>query len=59
MADLQYTCARSLLSIIRLASALARLRFSQTIEIGDVDEALRLVDVSKSSLMDTTPKHYM
>jgi len=52
MADLQYTCARSLLSLIRMSSALARLRFSETIEIGDVDEALRLVDVSKSSLTD-------
>lgn len=50
--DLQYTCARTLLSIIRMASALARLRFSDTVEIGDVEEALRLIDVSKSSLLD-------
>ncbi|KAI9007723.1 putative DNA replication licensing factor Mcm7 [Hyaloraphidium curvatum] len=50
--DLQYTCARTLLSIIRMSTALARLRFSDIVEVGDVEEALRLIDVSKSSLLD-------
>lgn len=50
--DLQYTCARTLLSVIRMSTALARLRFSDVVEIGDVEEALRLIDVSKSSLID-------
>ncbi|KAI8913605.1 MCM2/3/5 family-domain-containing protein [Gorgonomyces haynaldii] len=55
-AEFQYTSARTLLSIIRLASALARLRFSTVIEIFDVDEALRLIDVSKASLLQDKPK---
>ncbi|KAJ8324371.1 DNA replication licensing factor MCM7 [Batrachochytrium dendrobatidis] len=56
MDDFQYTCARTLLSVIRLATATARLRFSAVVEITDVDEALRLTEVSKSSLVeqDTT-----
>ena len=41
---------RTLLGIVRLSQALARLRFSDTVAIDDVDEALRLVEVSKSSL---------
>jgi DNA replication licensing factor MCM7 len=55
--ELQYTSARTLLSIIRLSTALARLRFADVVEEGDVDEALRLIDVSKASLMDGTAKH--
>ncbi|KAI9346991.1 MCM2/3/5 family-domain-containing protein [Obelidium mucronatum] len=50
--DFQHTCARSLLSMIRLASALTRLRFSEEVEVGDVEEALRLIEVSKSSIYD-------
>lgn len=46
-----YTSARTLLGIVRMSQALARLRFSNVVEIGDVDEALRLLDVSKSSLV--------
>ncbi|RHY56194.1 hypothetical protein DYB30_005772 [Aphanomyces astaci] len=42
--------ARQLLSILRLSQALARLRFSNTVMTEDVDEAIRLVYVSKSSL---------
>lgn len=41
---------RQLLSILRLSQALARLRMSPTVRHEDVDEALRLVDSSKSSL---------
>lgn len=46
-----YTSARTLLGVLRMSQALARLRFSAQVEIGDVDEALRLLDVSKSSLV--------
>jgi len=52
LSDFQYTCARTLLSVVRLSTALARLRFSDAVDVGDVDEALRLIDVSKSSLLD-------
>ena len=41
---------RTLLGVLRLAQALARLRFSETVVNEDVDEALRLVEVSKASL---------
>lgn len=47
-----YTTARTLLSIIRLAEALARLRFSDAVAQSDVDEALRLMKMSKASLGD-------
>ena len=43
---------RQLLSIIRLSQALARLRFTQFVGREDVDEAIRLVHCSKSSLID-------
>ncbi|KAK0533627.1 DNA replication licensing factor MCM7 [Tilletia horrida] len=45
-----YMSARALLAILRLSQALARLRFADVVEIPDVDEALRLMDVSKASL---------
>ncbi|EAU34895.1 DNA replication licensing factor mcm7 [Aspergillus terreus NIH2624] len=41
---------RTLLGIVRLSQALARLRFSNVVVTEDVDEALRLVEVSKASL---------
>ena len=44
--------ARQLLSILRLSQALARLRMSNTVSHGDVDEAMRLTHSSKSSLLD-------
>eukprot|EP00898_Chlorokybus_atmophyticus_P003807 jgi/Chlat1/4427/Chrsp29S04389 len=47
-----YTTARTLLSILRLSQALARLRFADQICQGDVDEALRLMQMSKISLVD-------
>ncbi|KND00472.1 DNA replication licensing factor MCM7 [Spizellomyces punctatus DAOM BR117] len=52
MEDFQYTSARTLLSVIRMATALARLRFADEVDLSDVDEALRLMDVSKASLLD-------
>ncbi|KAI5117477.1 hypothetical protein M0805_007181 [Coniferiporia weirii] len=47
-----YTSARTLLGVLRLSQALARLRFSDTVEHADVDEALRLMEVSNESLKD-------
>lgn len=47
-----HTTPRTLLAVLRMAQALARLRFAEAVEIGDVDEALRLIAVSKSSLYD-------
>ncbi|KAJ5232550.1 DNA replication licensing factor MCM7 [Penicillium chermesinum] len=41
---------RTLLGIVRLSQALARLRFSDEVVREDVDEALRLIEVSKASL---------
>ncbi|KAI0782192.1 MCM2/3/5 family-domain-containing protein [Abortiporus biennis] len=51
-----YTSARTLLGVLRLAQALARLRYSDMVEQGDVDEALRMMDVSKESLYDDEDK---
>ncbi|KAK5663317.1 hypothetical protein OQA88_3745 [Cercophora sp. LCS_1] len=45
-----HTTPRTLLGVVRLAQALARLRFSNTVTQEDVDEALRLVEASKDSL---------
>jgi DNA replication licensing factor MCM7 len=47
-----YTTARTLLGVLRLAQAHARLRFAQEVEILDVDEALRLMEASKESLYE-------
>ncbi|PWZ00443.1 putative DNA replication licensing factor [Testicularia cyperi] len=47
-----YISARTLLGIIRLSQALARLRFDDSVSIHDVDEALRLLEVSKSSILN-------
>lgn len=53
---------RTLLGILRLSQALARLRFGESVVSEDVDEALRLVQASKLSLnhdsqsgMDNSP----
>ncbi|TKA27783.1 hypothetical protein B0A50_04884 [Salinomyces thailandicus] len=47
-----HTSPRTLLGILRLSQALARLRFAEEVLTDDVDEALRLVEVSKASLYD-------
>ncbi|KAF8682750.1 MCM family [Rhizoctonia solani] len=49
-----YTSARTLLAVLRLSQALARLRFNDTVETEDVDEALRLMEASKESLEERT-----
>ena len=45
-----YTSARTLLGVLRLAQALARLRLADVVVHADVDEALRLMECSKQSL---------
>ncbi|KAM3521443.1 hypothetical protein NHJ13051_006241 [Beauveria bassiana] len=45
-----HTTPRTLLGVVRLAQALARLRFSEVVTQDDVDEALRLIEASKDSL---------
>uniref|UniRef100_A0A7S3QKH7 DNA replication licensing factor MCM7 n=1 Tax=Dunaliella tertiolecta TaxID=3047 RepID=A0A7S3QKH7_DUNTE len=47
-----YTTPRTLLSILRLSQACARLRFSNTVDRADVTEALRLMLGSKASLTE-------
>jgi DNA replication licensing factor MCM7 len=53
-----YTSARTLLGVIRLAQAHARLRFANEVEVADVDEALRLTEASKESLYDDEEKEF-
>ncbi len=45
-----HTTPRTLLGVVRLAQALARLRFATAVCRDDVDEALRLMEASKESL---------
>ncbi|RYO98601.1 hypothetical protein DL766_000964 [Monosporascus sp. MC13-8B] len=45
-----HTTPRTLLGVVRLAQALARLRFAASVSRDDVDEALRLMEASKESL---------
>jgi DNA replication licensing factor MCM7 len=49
-----YTTARTLLSILRLSQALARLRFQEDVIREDVDEAIRLMEASSRSLAERT-----
>ena len=51
-----FTSARTLLSIIRMATALAKLRLGDQIERMDVDEALRLMEMSKFTDESKWPK---
>jgi len=48
--DATFTSARTLLAILRLSTALARLRLSNIVERDDVNEAIRLMEMSKESL---------
>lgn len=41
-----FTSPRSLLAVIRMATALARLRLSQIVHLSDVEEAIRLFEVN-------------
>ncbi|KAK4552971.1 DNA replication licensing factor MCM7 [Recurvomyces mirabilis] len=47
-----HTSPRTLLGILRVSQALARLRFAEEVITDDVDEALRLIEVSKASLYE-------
>jgi DNA replication licensing factor MCM7 len=47
-----YTTARSLLGILRLSQALARLSLRDVVSQQDVEEAMRLMDQSKASLRE-------
>lgn len=49
--DTTFTSARNLLAILRLSTALAKLRLSDLVEREDVVEAMRLLEMSKISLM--------
>lgn len=48
--DMTFTSPRNLLGILRLSTALARLRLADIVEKADVSEALRLLEMSKDSL---------
>ena len=50
--DTTFTSARNLLAVLRLATALARLRLADQIEKEDVNEAMRLMEMSKVSLLE-------
>jgi DNA replication licensing factor MCM7 len=50
--DMTYTSARMLLSILRLSTALARLRCGDLVSKDDIDEALRLMESSRLILKD-------
>ncbi|CAJ0931886.1 unnamed protein product [Ranitomeya imitator] len=49
--DTTFTSARTLLSVLRLSTALARLRLEDVVEKEDVNEAMRLMEMSKDSLL--------
>lgn len=53
-----YTTARTLLGILRLSQALARLRFQEEVASADVDEAIRLMNSSKISLVEEGNKKF-
>lgn len=48
--DQTFTSARNLLGVLRLATALARLRLSEQVDKYDVKEANRLIEMSKHSI---------
>lgn len=47
-----FTSARTLLALLRLATALSRLRLADVVEREDVEEAMRLMEMSKKSLQE-------
>ena len=48
--DTTFASHRILLSAIRMCTAMARLRLSDTVDVTDVQEAMRLLDAAKNSL---------
>jgi len=53
-----YTTARTLQAILRMSQALARIRLSSLVTREDVEEAMRLMYKSKSSLEDNEVRRY-
>ncbi|KAB0798440.1 hypothetical protein PPYR_09433 [Photinus pyralis] len=51
--DMTFTSARNLLAILRISTALAKLRLSNVVEKDDVTEAIRLMEMSKDSINKT------
>ena len=51
-----FVSARTLLAILRLSTALTKLRLADVVEKDDVKEAIRLIEMSKSSLYDEAEK---
>lgn len=47
-----YTTPRTLLGILRLSQAIARVHFCAVVRQSDVDEAVRLMEASKASVLD-------
>lgn len=47
-----YTTPRTLLAVIRIAQAMAKLRFSHEVNKADIEEALRLMEESQRSIID-------
>ncbi|CAG0882520.1 unnamed protein product [Cyprideis torosa] len=52
--DMSFTSARTLLAVLRLSTALARLRLGDAVEKEDIVEAMRLMEASKSSVIADT-----
>lgn len=52
--DATFMSPRTLLAILRLATALARLRLVEVVEKDDVNEAMRLMEMSRDSLVQHT-----
>ena len=50
--QIQHSTPRTLISLIRLSMALARLRFSDQVEMTDVNEAVRLIQCSQQAVLD-------
>lgn len=48
--DSTFTSPRNLLAILRLSTALARLRLGDVVEKDDIREAMKLIEMSKISL---------
>ena len=48
--EMTYTSARTLLAILRLSTARARLRAAAEVSKADVDEAMRLMEASRASV---------
>ena len=56
MSGYLYVTPRTLLGIIRLAQAHARLRLKDEVSEEDIDEAIRLMDASKDTINDQSKK---